>query len=197
MSLSVHKVEVSQAEDLRVDDVNLDTNSDVCIVSAVKSTESSELKSSHMAAIDGAVLDVARKVNKGLENSANLCWLNSILQVLLTTPLHLILKSMKIEYLSHIQKAFLDLMECIEVKSDNPSDPSRLATLLTMNAAYLRMGCQNDCCEGFTALFDQLMTGSKVVSETCYPSIASFLRQLCIKKPFAAQSLCAKLLIGQ
>eukprot|EP00731_Ephydatia_muelleri_P025839 Em0017g922a len=140
MSLSVHKVEVSQAEDLRVDDVNLDTNSEVCIVSAVKSTESSELKSSHMAAIDGAVLDVARKVNKGLENSANLCWLNSILQVLLTTPLHLILKSMKIEYLSHIQKAFVDLMECIEVKSDNPSDPSRLATLLTMNAAYLRMG---------------------------------------------------------
>eukprot|EP00731_Ephydatia_muelleri_P006743 Em0003g991a len=165
MSLSVHKVEVSQAEDLRVDDVNLDTNSDVCIVSAVKSTESSELKSSHMAAIDGAVLDVARKVNKGLENSANLCWLNSILQVLLTTPLHLILKSMKIEYLSHIQKAFVDLMECIEVKSDNPSDPSRLATLLTMNAAYLRMGCQNDCCEGFTALFDQLMTGSKVLSK--------------------------------
>ena len=47
---SVHKVEVSQAFVLntqlyvvqilicRVDDVNLDTNSDVCIVSAVKST---------------------------------------------------------------------------------------------------------------------------------------------------------------
>ena len=35
-----------------------------------------------------------------------------------------------------------------------------------MNAAYLRIGCQNDCCEGFTALFDQLMTGSKLVSET-------------------------------
>ena len=34
---------------------------------------------------------------------------------------------MKIEYLSHIQKAFVDLMECIEVKSDNPSDPSCLA----------------------------------------------------------------------
>ncbi|KAL5494242.1 hypothetical protein EMCRGX_G015533 [Ephydatia muelleri] len=31
MSLSVHKVEVSQAEDLRVDDVNLDTNSDALL----------------------------------------------------------------------------------------------------------------------------------------------------------------------
>ena len=27
---------------------------------------------------------------------------------------------MKIEYLSQIQKAFVDLMECIEVKSDHP-----------------------------------------------------------------------------
>ena len=35
--------------------------------------------------------------------------------------------AMMTEYLSHIQKAFVDLMECIEVKSDNPSDPSRLA----------------------------------------------------------------------
>ena len=34
---------------------------------------------------------------------------------------------MKTEYLSQIQKAFVDLMECIEVKSDHPSDPSRLA----------------------------------------------------------------------
>ena len=41
---------------------------------------------------------------------------------------------MKIEYLSHIQKAFVDLMECIEVKSDNPSDPSRLA--VRMNVLY-------------------------------------------------------------
>ncbi|KAL5502919.1 hypothetical protein EMCRGX_G009777 [Ephydatia muelleri] len=90
-----------------------------------------------------------------------------------------LLLAMKIEYLSHIQKAFVDLMECIEVKSDNPSDPSRLATLLTMNAAYLRMGCQNDCCEGFTALFDQLMTGSKDHNEE-------------VKLPQAERTICAK-----
>ena len=36
----------------------------------------------------------------------------------------LFFQAMKIEYRSHIQKAFVDLMECIEVKSDNPSDPS-------------------------------------------------------------------------
>ena len=84
---------------------------------------------------------------------------------------------MKTEYLSQIQKAFVDLMECIEVKSDHPSDPSRLAVRMKFSnlstyfcrlyyAAYLRIGSQYDCCEGLTALFDQLMTGSEIESET-------------------------------
>ena len=46
---------------------------------------------------------------------------------------------MMTEYLSHIQKAFVDLMECIEVKSDNPSDPSRQAVRMKhrLNVIYL------------------------------------------------------------
>ena len=51
---------------------------------------------------------------------------------------------MKIEYLSHIQKAFVDLMECIEVKSDNPSDPSRLAVRMKyrLKVIYLFTFCR-------------------------------------------------------
>ena len=46
--------------------------------------------------------------------------------------------AMKTFFFSHIQKACVDLMECIEVKSDNPSDPSRLAVRMKnrLNVIY-------------------------------------------------------------
>ena len=57
---------------------------------------------------------------------------------------------MKTEYLSHIQKAFVDLMECIEVKSDNPSDPSRLTVRmkhrLNVNLFTLADFAYHECC---------------------------------------------------
>ena len=38
---------------------------------------------------------LSRKANKGLQNTARLFWLNAALQVIATTPLHMLLKGTK------------------------------------------------------------------------------------------------------
>ena len=43
----------------------------------------------------GSLLHISRKTNKGLQNTATLCWLNAALQAIATTPLHMLLKGTK------------------------------------------------------------------------------------------------------
>ena len=121
--------------------------------------------------------------------------------------------AMKTEYFSQIHKAFFDLIECIEVNSDHPSDPSQLAVkrkfrlhviyLFTFADFSYQVCCLSQnwlskwlLCRSYCTVWsaNDRVWGSvwnvtffmELDSYRSCPSIASFLQQLCIKKPFAA-----------
>ena len=48
-----------------------------------------------------ALLHVSKILNKGIKGTSNLCWLNSVLQAILTTPLVPLLKSAVLWFFNH------------------------------------------------------------------------------------------------
>ena len=101
----------------------------------------------------GALLHVSKIMNKGIKGTSNLCWLNSVLQAILTTPLVPLLKSAVLWFFNHnaftfrlltaatcakrhtsIQKCFIDIMDQLQQgTSCDPCDSSRLAVRLKLN----------------------------------------------------------------
>ena len=95
-------------------------------------------------------MDISRKANKGLENTARIYWLNAALQAIATTPLHLMLKGNAVKNtmckfyslhivaidapsLSAIQEAYLKVIDELENNAIFPCDPTCLAVRINVN----------------------------------------------------------------
>ena len=101
----------------------------------------------------GALLHVPKILNKGIKGTSNLCWLNSVLQAILSTPLLPLLKSAVLWCFNRnaftfdlltaatcakrhtsIQKCFIDIMDQLQQGSScDPCNSSRLAVRLKLN----------------------------------------------------------------
>ncbi|KAL5514975.1 hypothetical protein EMCRGX_G000074 [Ephydatia muelleri] len=75
----------------------------------------------------GAIIEVARKQNKGLENSSNICWLNAAIQALFTTPLYTMMKAMMSLSKASLLEAFVSICNDLEGMVNHPCDPANLA----------------------------------------------------------------------
>eukprot|EP00731_Ephydatia_muelleri_P009915 Em0005g501a len=96
------------------------------------SSESRGIPTSQQEEI-GAIIEVARKQNKGLENSSNICWLNAAIQALFTTPLYTMMKAMMSLSKASLLEAFVSICNDLEGMVNHPCDPANLAVRLCHN----------------------------------------------------------------
>ena len=97
----------------------------------------------------GALLHVPKRLNKGIKGKSNLCWLNSVLQATLSTPLLPLLKGTVLwsfnistftfvfftaatcaKRRTSIQKCFIDIMDQLQGSTCDPCDSTPLAVRL-------------------------------------------------------------------
>ena len=68
----------------------------------------------------------SRTVNRGLINVSHTCWMNAVTPLLLMLKCEIYTHSYGGKHLNEVQKAFIEVMEELEINSTHPFNPLQL-----------------------------------------------------------------------